>query len=299
MAELKHLPFDGIPRFPEEPPLEGVPTKAEESVFNDPLVVRAVELATEYTRPHTKRPQKESVIKQINNVPRSHQETFKSVVQMLKDSISDSTKYDELLGRLDELAINPTTDRLFDMSKFPLPESLKREFSKRAIELVNRSFEMAYPEAYGTIITPLQVSDIRVISDAQLSEHIKETGRGLTHSYIQKQEDKSSETSLFKVHPDYVVALQHKGRPILFSTSMLDELEKLPPTLNEALLAYLLIHEQLHRIVKPQVSGATTSHPLITFPFVEYLTARYEAKSSDEREKVHKELVDTFEFGLW
>jgi len=257
----KHIPFSQIARFPEEGPLAGLPT-AETTIFT-PYVAEILDGIQYYIdaesiqNTETKAASKARIVGELTEL--EDLETFKTIIDCLRENPNKTNQYEELLIRVEEA---------YAIKHFPLPEKSKKiEINEFTINLVNKALKRSFPFEYGTIIPILRSEDVIVLSDKDYTEYSFQSHLKLIHSsnILGPKDYPGIKSSYSKMDMQVVTYLPWK--PILVKESFIVDRYKSSPTkaCADIIFAYLLIHEAIHRITSQR------SHQLKYTPYESFI----------------------------
>ncbi|MEI6462383.1 MAG: hypothetical protein WCO33_01785 [bacterium] len=249
-----HIPFPQIPRFPGEEPLVGAPT-AETTIFT-PYVADILDGIQHYIEAD-KVGTKDHIVSEFSKL--EDLETFKTIIDCLKDNPDKTAQYEELLARVEEA---------YAIKQFPLPEKSKKiEINEFTFSLVHEALIRAFPSEYGTIIPILRSEDVIVLADKDYIEYSFRCHLKLIHSsnILGPKDFPGIKSTYSKMDMQVVTYLPWK--PILIKESFIADRYNNFPTKAGAdiLVAYLLIHEAIHRITSQR------SHQLKYTPYEAFI----------------------------
>lgn len=232
---IKHTPFKrDISRLPSEPPLNGVPHTAEESVFNDPAAVTASEAASQYMNNTTNSKQRDSIVADISQSDNVVQ-IMKYIKELSASSSERADKYDTFMAQIGK-KVDAQRDRknrsLLEKSELTIPDS--------SVTLVNRALRAAYPEYYGKVIPELHKVDLQIFKDDSIQNYLSQVGDEIRHPIMKGSRIVASDA-------DFLTMPSLKEKPIFIRESFVRSMDTLSPLQLEALFAYFFIHEDLHR----------------------------------------------------
>lgn len=154
---------------------------------------------------------------------------------------------------------------LLAIKDIPLPEQGPRTLPPRSFRLVNQSFRDGLPSVRNRI-PQLMEQDVRVVKDAGYRQYAEAVRREIGHSHwfplaAEGQAGPVGVSSQGKF--EFATMSLLPGRPIFFTESFLTQHDGLPNAVTMQCLAYLLIHEHLHKIAASQEMALTSDHPML------------------------------------
>ncbi len=258
---IKPLPFSrDIPRYESEPPLNGVPGTAAESIFNDPDLSESAGVVSDYISPTSNSNKRRAALERIRKMMEDpgSRSTFNHYLSQLQGRSARGHDYEELLHQL-----KGTVD--YRGNNFPdFPEVSRETIPQRSIVLVNDCLRAVYPKEFGSVIPRLTTDVIRVMSGRKMEEYRQLLNRTAIHSVLRQPEgaepagDSPSYFSATK--PDFMVMEDLPGRPIFFSDTMLKQIAHLPTYMKEVIVAFWLLHENTHRAAREKNIAMTSTN---------------------------------------
>ena len=303
----KPFPFkQDIPRYPGEPPLEGPPQTAADSVFNDPIAIRILDLTRKAHDPHNNSRVREGIFKDARaflDLPErqkqallylkdliassANEERRKNYTRFLENTIGDETFIHDTVEYPD-----PNSPDFSDLlrQKLELPEQSGLVIPKRVFDLVNDSIQLAYPMGADKNIAPLKPQDVIVVRNNALNNFLQQlrTIEQNQAGYLLLPRDTANWGNIGNI--SLMTFPTYPGRPVIISDEYLRSQSGLPLSIFEYLVAKELIHEQIHRIAKRKIARDGVQKGLLELA----LSANIGPISEKESEQQMEERIDNF-----
>ncbi len=171
--------------------------------------------------------------------------------------------------------------------KTPLPERSRLNIPTKSIQLVNQCLKASFPQQFGREIPKLNPQDIRVITNGNWEDYFKARYAEAGHSKVIAD---AAEMPRAAIEPDFAVIPELPDKPIFFKESMLTHLSGVPKSAAEGLIAFWLIHENLHRAPKTRVITDLEDTNLVKIGISSDLKPIF----MEEDSKARNELVEKF-----
>ncbi len=139
---------------------------------------------------------------------------------------------------------------IVDHSRVPLPPRAKVPAPGLAIKLANRSLKAAYKGNFGREIPVLTENDVRIVNRQDFPLYVDAAAQRVYHSHAiayQEARDLHSGRPANPVYASLVTIWGRSGMPVLIFKDYLNRLSQHGELAASEILAFMLIHEGLHR----------------------------------------------------